>query len=159
MLKTLWIPLKWWFCVRVFKWVSLQLFFIIIIVQPNIIEIKCFVCDTFLVQRPPKMVTVVAMIVYWIYSYMYLCNQCLSPLKLWVRIPLRRDVLDTTLCDKVCQWLVEGQMFSAGSPISTTNKTDRNDITEILLKVAFNTMIPPQKTTSNCNWIVHNHLI
>jgi len=30
---------------------------------------------------------------------------CLSPLALWVRIPLRRGVLDTTLCDKVCQWL------------------------------------------------------
>ena len=38
----------------------------------------------------------------WIYNY--LCNQCLSPLTLWVRIPLRRDWLDTTLCDKVCQW-------------------------------------------------------
>jgi hypothetical protein len=32
----------------------------------------------------------------------YLCNQCLSPMKLWVQIPLRRGVLDTTLCDKVC---------------------------------------------------------
>ena len=31
--------------------------------------------------------------------YNYLCNQCLSPLKLWIRIPLRRCVLDTTLCD------------------------------------------------------------
>ena len=28
------------------------------------------------------------------------CNQCLSPLKLWVRIPLGRGVLDTTLCNK-----------------------------------------------------------
>jgi len=40
----------------------------------------------------------------WIYNYnvhkMYLCNQCLLPLKLWVRIPLR---LDTTLSDKACQ--------------------------------------------------------
>ena len=26
----------------------------------------------------------------------YLCNQCLSPLTLWVRIPLRLGVLDTT---------------------------------------------------------------
>jgi hypothetical protein len=34
----------------------------------------------------------------WIYNYLY--NQCLSPLTLWVRIPLRRDVLDTTLCDQ-----------------------------------------------------------
>jgi len=32
----------------------------------------------------------------WIYNY--LCNQCLSPITLWVRIPLKRDVLDTTLC-------------------------------------------------------------
>ena len=39
----------------------------------------------------------------WIYNY--LCNQCLLPLTLWVRIPLRRGVLDTTLCDEVCQWL------------------------------------------------------
>ena len=39
----------------------------------------------------------------WIYNY--LCNQYLSPLTLWVRIQLRRGVLDTTLCDKVCQCL------------------------------------------------------
>jgi uncharacterized integral membrane protein len=32
----------------------------------------------------------------WIYNY--LCNQCLSPLTLWVRNPLSRGVLDTTLC-------------------------------------------------------------
>jgi hypothetical protein len=29
-------------------------------------------------------------------------NQCLSQLTLWVRISLRRGVLDTTLCEKVC---------------------------------------------------------
>ena len=32
-----------------------------------------------------------------------------------------------------------GQWFSPGTPVSSTNKTDRNDITEILLKVALNT--------------------
>jgi hypothetical protein len=37
-----------------------------------------------------------------------MCNQCLSSLTLWVRTPLRRGVLDTTLSDKVCQWLVSG---------------------------------------------------
>jgi hypothetical protein len=42
---------------------------------------------------------------------------------------------DTTLCDKVCQWLATGQWFSPGTPVSSTNKTDRHDITEILLKV------------------------
>ena len=34
----------------------------------------------------------------WIYNY--LCNQCPSPLALWVRMLLRRGVLDTRLCDK-----------------------------------------------------------
>jgi len=38
----------------------------------------------------------------WIYNYQ--CNQCLSPLTLWVGIPFRQEVIDTTLCDKVCQW-------------------------------------------------------
>ena len=46
----------------------------------------------------------------WIHNY--LCNQCLSPLKLWVW----RGVLDTSLnlctCNKVCQWLVTGWWFS-----------------------------------------------
>ena len=31
---------------------------------------------------------------------------------------------------------------SPGPPVSSTNKTDRNDITEILLKVALNTITP-----------------
>jgi hypothetical protein len=35
---------------------------------------------------------------------------------------------------------VTGQWFSLGTPISSTNKTDRYDVTEILLKVALNTM-------------------
>ena len=67
-----------------------------------------------------------------------MCNQYLSPLKLWVWIPLRWGVLDTTLCDKVCQWLATGRCFSPGTPVSSTNKTDRHDIAEILLKVELN---------------------
>ena len=50
-----------------------------------------------------------------------------------------QGVLYTTLCDKVCQWLATGRWFSPGTPVSSTNKTDRHDITEILLKVALNT--------------------
>ena len=42
----------------------------------------------------------------------------------------------TTLCDKVCQWLAIGRWFSPGPLVSSTNKTNRHDITEILLKVA-----------------------
>ena len=74
----------------------------------------------------------------WIYNY--LCNQCLSPQTLWVRFTFRRDVLDTTLCDKACQWLAAGRLFSLGTPVSFTAKTDRHNITEIRLNVAFNTI-------------------
>jgi hypothetical protein len=52
-------------------------------------------------------------------------------------------VLDTTLCDKVCQLLVAGWWFS---PVSSTNKTEWHDITEILLKVALDTI---NQTKSN----------
>ena len=72
----------------------------------------------------------------WIYNY--ICNQCRSPLTLLVRIPFRQGVLDTTLCDKVCQWHEACLWFFPGTPVSSTNKTDRHDITEILLKVAIN---------------------
>ena len=74
----------------------------------------------------------------WIYNY--LCNQCLSPLKLSVRTCSWWGVLNTTLSDKVCQWLAIGQWFSPCAPVSSTNKTNRHDIIEILLKVALNTI-------------------
>jgi hypothetical protein len=80
----------------------------------------------------------------WSYGsciYNYLCNQYLSLLKLLVRIPPRRGVLDTTLSDKVCQWFAAGQWYSPGTTVFSTNKTDHHDITEILLKVALNTII------------------
>jgi hypothetical protein len=35
----------------------------------------------------------------------------------------------------------KGRWFSPGIPVSSTNKTDRHDITQILLKVALNTII------------------
>ena len=74
----------------------------------------------------------------WIYHY--LRNQCLSPLTLWVRIPLRRSVIDKASCDKVYQWLATGRWFSPGTAVSSSNKSDHHDITEILLKVALNTI-------------------
>jgi hypothetical protein len=43
------------------------------------------------------------------------------------------------LCDKVCQWFAAGRWFSPGNPVSSTNNTERNDITKILLKVDLNT--------------------
>jgi hypothetical protein len=45
-------------------------------------------------------------------------------------------VLDTVLCDNVCQCLVEGQLISPSTLGSSTNQTDRHDIPEILLKGA-----------------------
>jgi hypothetical protein len=61
-------------------------------------------------------------------------------------------VLNTTLCDQVCQWLATGLWFFLGTPVSSTNKADSHDITEILLKVVFNTItithkMKPQKPT------------
>jgi hypothetical protein len=40
--------------------------------------------------------------------------------------------------DKVYQILAYGQWFSQGTPASSTTKTGRHDIAEILLKVALN---------------------
>jgi len=62
----------------------------------------------------------------WIYNYQ--CNQCLSQLMLWVRSSIRARC--TTLCDKVCQWLVTGLWFSPPIKLTAT----------ILLKVALNTI-------------------
>jgi hypothetical protein len=49
--------------------------------------------------------------------YNYICNQCLSTLNLWVAITLTARysrVLDTTLCDKVCQWYVVFSWYWVG---------------------------------------------
>jgi hypothetical protein len=51
-----------------------------------------------------------------------------------------RDVLDTTLCDKIRQLLATGRWFPPSTSDSSTNKTDRHYITETLLKVALNTI-------------------
>ena len=54
-----------------------------------------------------------------------------------------QGVLDTTLCDQVCQWL--GLWFSPATLVSSTNKTDPHDITDILLKMVLNTItLPPE---------------
>jgi len=74
----------------------------------------------------------------WIYNY--LCNQCLSLLKLWVRTPFM------TRCTRYnIMWLATGRWFSPGTPVSSTNKTDRHDITEILLKVVLNIINQPNQ--------------
>jgi hypothetical protein len=42
--------------------------------------------------------------------------------------------------DKAYQLLAHGRWFSPGTPVSATTKTSRQDIAEILLKVAINTI-------------------
>ena len=79
----------------------------------------------------------------WIYNY--ICNQYLSPLMLWVWILIRARC--ATLCDKVCRWLATGRWFSPGTSVSSTNKTDYHDITEILLKMTLNTIKQTNKQT------------
>ena len=59
---------------------------------------------------------------------------------IWFESCSWQSVLETTLCDKVCQRLMAGWWFSPGTLISSTSKTDHYDITEILLKVALNTI-------------------
>jgi hypothetical protein len=59
----------------------------------------------------------------------------------------RPGIIDTTLCYKVCQRLAAGLWFSPGTQFSSTNKADRHDIAELLLKVALHPMtLPP-------NWL------
>ena len=85
----------------------------------------------------------------WIYNY--LCNQYPSSLMLYVRISMRARY--TTLCDKVCHWLPTSWWFFPGPLLSSTNNTDRHDITEILLKVALNTI---KQTNKQNNVIFFN---
>ena len=75
---------------------------------------------------------------------------------LWVRISIRARC--TTLCDKVCQWLA-GRWISPGPPVSSTNETDCHDITELLLKVTWNTIKQTNKQTNkqNCQLILFLH--
>jgi hypothetical protein len=49
--------------------------------------------------------------------------------------PVHGEVYSIQHCDKVCQWLTAGRWVS---PDSSTNKTHRHDIAEILLKVVLN---------------------
>jgi hypothetical protein len=64
----------------------------------------------------------------------------ISYFKLWVRIPLNRGVSRYNIMwwSLSVTWQVGG--FSLGTPISSTNKNDRHDITEILLKVSLSTI-------------------
>jgi hypothetical protein len=59
------------------------------------------------------------------------------------------------LCVKNGQLLATGRWFSPGTPVSSTNKTDHHYITDILLKVALDTITQPhtQKWSSNLDLV------
>ena len=69
----------------------------------------------------------------------YLCNQCLSLLQLWVWIPFMTRCTRYNIMWKRLWVTCEGWWFSLGTPVSSTNKTDLNDIPKLLLKLALNT--------------------
>ena len=61
-----------------------------------------------------------------------------------------------TFSNKACQWLAAGRWFPLATSVSSTNKTDHQDIAEILLNVALST-IP--LTPSHCkSWplLIHS---
>jgi hypothetical protein len=77
---------------------------------------------------------------YGSWNYNHLWNRCLRSYKV-----VSLNLFHATLCDKVGQWLAVGWWFSPGTPVSSTNRTDCHDITEILLKVALNIINQPTK--------------
>jgi hypothetical protein len=78
----------------------------------------------------------------WIYNY--LCNQCLSPLKLCIRNPFSR-------CNSIQHYVIRfvSNLRQVGGFLRVLRfhppiKTDRHDVTEILLNVALSTIKPTQ---------------
>ena len=65
-----------------------------------------------------------------------------------VRLPRRTKCTHYVI---VCQCLAAGRWFSPGRPVSSTNKTERHDITEILLKFALSTI-----KTTNQSLMIYN---
>ena len=86
---------------------------------------------------------VIQLCLFW-HSFMYrdlhVTPEAVVDLRCELKARSWRGVLDTTLCDKVCQWLGTGRWVCPGTPISSINKTNHHDITEILLKMVLNTI-------------------
>ena len=70
----------------------------------------------------------------WIFKY--LCNQCLSPLTLWVLIPLMARCTRHTIM-LISDW--------SGFLFSSVHKSDLHDKTEIVLKGALHTSLSTPK--------------
>jgi hypothetical protein len=64
--------------------------------------------------------------------------------RIYIYIYIYSTTVKTATSDKVYQLLAQGRWFSPGTPASSTTKTGRHDIAEILLKVALNIKIQIQ---------------
>ena len=84
-----------------------------------------FLYDSWVLYSKAK----VKAVIYLLLSYQFESDLC-------------QGILDTTLCDKVCQGLAAGRWFSPSTLVSSTNTTVSHDIVEILLKVSLNTITP-----------------
>jgi hypothetical protein len=76
----------------------------------------------------------------------------------------KRVHLTHNASDKVYQLLAHGRWFSLGTPASSTTKTGRHDIAEILLKVALNTINqiksnPLYKIIISLSYYINNSII
>ena len=94
------------------------------------------VCIFFIV--PFSCVAVVVIV--WLLDIQYLCGSSYHHWSYEFESRSWRGVLDTTICNKVCDWLATGGWFSPCTLVSSTNKTDHHDIAKILLKETLNTI-------------------
>ena len=106
----------------------------------------CFVyCFTFCLLQSVRKSYYGMCFYYIILHFFYICF-CVSCS--WL------GVLDTTLCNKVCQWLATGLWFSPGTPVSSANKTDCHGIAEILLKVMWYNFKQEDKKLNTNLWTI-----
>ena len=54
-------------------------------------------------------------------------------------------------------YIIQGRRFFPGTPVSPTNKTDRHDIIEILLKVTLNNFLCHLKEESSFLSFMHSY--
>ena len=73
-------------------------------------------------------------------THFYIFTQWISPFNLWVSPKPLLHSENTTTRTKVCQWLVTSRLLSKVTPVSSTDKTDHQDITDIVLKAVLVTI-------------------
>ena len=79
----------------------------------------------------------------WSYGsmiYNYLCNQYISPLTFWARIPFMARCTSYNIIWSSVSVTCGGSLVFSGYSLSPTYKNDRHDITKILLKMALCTI-------------------